>query len=317
MAKSNFDGIRFHNMDSEGNLIGDKFGYLAYWKWQLTRKSKPWPRKVKYKQYPKPEASSQDLKITYINHATFLIQINGINILTDPVYARGISPLKFFGPKRVHRPGVLFRHLPKIDYVLISHNHFDHMCIPTIKKLVKKHNPIFILGDGNARYIEKITYKFIQLRWDDSHKIAENLEFFFLRARHWSRRTPFDTNIALWGAFAIKSTTKNIYFAGDTGYGDHFVEAGQKFEKFDVALLPIGAYEPEYFMHEYHNNPSEAVQIHLDLNATVSIPMHFNTFKLSDEGIDEPLLKLNDELVKRGIPQNTFCVLEPGESKNC
>lgn len=283
-------------------------------KWRMFTERAEWPENVPITQKKVPQArtNSGELSLTFINHATALIQLDGINIITDPIWSKRTSPLSWVGPKRVRLPGVKFEDLPKIDIVIISHNHYDHMDLPTIKRLVVRDNPIILYGVGSDYYLgKKLAKNTVELDWNQSYQ-TNNLKITFLRSRHWSKRNLGDYNKCLWGAFAIEGT-KKVYFAGDTGYDDHFQEYAKKFGHADLSLIPVGAYEPRWFMKAAHINPEEAVQAHHDLKSRYSVGIHHSTFQLTDEGIDEPRLELQKALAKKPSPY-PFVVLENGDS---
>jgi L-ascorbate metabolism protein UlaG (beta-lactamase superfamily) len=252
-----------------------------------------------------------DLKIraSFINHATVLLQTQGLNFLTDPIWSDRASPVSFAGPKRVHPPGVAFKDLPKIDYVLISHNHYDHLDLETLKRLQKAFKPIFLVGLKVSNNLRSSLpdAKIIELDWGQFYEISKDKKIHFLPAQHWSARWPWDRNQTLWGAFAIETSGGNIYFAGDTGYGKHFKDAQKQFGKFKLALLPIGAYEPRNFMKYQHMNPEDAAQAARDLRAENSLGIHFGCFALATEGYGAPEQEL------AGLDAPHFQAINPGE----
>lgn len=222
------------------------------------------------------------------------------------------------GPKRIRNPGIAFENLPKIDVILISHSHYDHLDFATIKKIYDRDKPQIIVGLGVDKQIKRYGKKIIahSLDWYESKKITDDVEIFFTPAHHWSNRSLFDRNKSLWGSFVIKTTSGNIYFAGDTAYnkGTHFKEICKRFGPCKLALLPIGAYEPYWFMKSAHMNPRDAVMAHIDLKSKQSIAMHFGTFKLTDEACDDPPKHLAIALKKFNIDSESFRVLDHGES---
>jgi L-ascorbate metabolism protein UlaG (beta-lactamase superfamily) len=256
-------------------------------------------------------------KITFINHASFLLEFDGLNILTDPIWSERASPVNFAGPKRAYDPPIPIEKLPKIHVVLISHNHYDHLDVDTLLKLQKRDQPSFLLPLGDKVWLEKKGLNnVIELDWWEQHKFGD-VDITFTPAKHWSARGLFDRNRSLWGGFVVEIRNKKIYFAGDTGYGKHFKEIFDRYKKIDVALLPIGAYEPREFMQEQHLNPWEAVQAHLDLSSHFSFGMHFGTFQLADENQDAPLIelkkalehyKLSDNHFKAPLPLEEYCI---------
>ncbi len=291
-------------------------------KWRLTSERANWPDwiKTQYRKVISPKASDQ-LKATFVNHATVLVHMNGSYILTDPIWSERPSPVSFAGPKRVRNPGIKFHELPKIDAVVISHNHYDHFDIPTLKKLIDVHNPYILVGLNSSKVFKRNginTEKIVELDWEEEFKFMndknEEITITFLPAQHWSMRGPFDRNQMLWGAYLLQSNNHKVYFAGDTGYSPHFSKLQEQYGPVDLALLPIGAYLPRWFMRIAHLNPDDAVQAHIDLNATNSMAIHFGTFQLSDEGMYEPHFDLKKALRERGISKENFVLPRFGET---
>ncbi len=298
-----------------GQPIASK-SFFDVLKWKLKGSGEDWPDEITPPvAQTKPAPTSTDKGIvTFINHATFLVQIDGLNFLTDPIWSKRASPLSFAGPSRVHEPGVAFENLPKIDFVIISHNHYDHMDSETIRVLENKFSPIFIVPLANFEKMKSFgATKVIELDWWGSTKINPDFKVTLTPSQHWSARGLWDKCEALWGAFFIESKKIKIYFAGDTGYGPHFKEIFTKLGAPDLALLPIGAYEPRWFMKDAHMNPEEAVLAHIDLQVKHSIGMHFGTFKLSSEAIDTPLKDL--QMAKQKLSISNFTTLVPGASQ--
>lgn len=283
-------------------------------KWGITRNRGPWPRtRMKHPEIKPPVVTGeQNVNICYINHASILISTKHINILTDPIWSERASPFSFVGPKRIQDPGIRFSDLPRIDIVLISHNHYDHLDIPTLKQLHNKFNPLFIVPLANKKILQKHGIQKIQeLDWWQEKAIEDSV-ITLLPSQHWSSRTLFDRFKSLWGAYGILVNRKRIYFAGDTGYGKHFSEVYQHWGKPEVACLPIGAYEPRWFMHDNHMTPEEAVLAHLDLHASYSIAIHFGFWQLGDDGFEQPVIDLAHAIEKYEIDKNKFMVLPPG-----
>jgi L-ascorbate metabolism protein UlaG (beta-lactamase superfamily) len=290
-------------------------GFFDFIKWKLDGNSENWPDKVIppiVQAIPAP-APTDKMIVTFVNHSTFLIQVDGMNILTDPIWAKRASPFSFAGPRRVHAPGISFEALPHIDAVIISHNHYDHMDSETIKKLEDAFSPIFIIPLANAEKMKSFgAKKVVELDWWNSVNITAEIKITLTPARHWSGRTPYDKRESLWGSYYIVTKKERIYFAGDTAYGTHFAEIEKKMGAPNLALLPIGAYEPRWFMKSEHMNPEEAVLAHLDLHAKHSIGMHFGTFKLTNEAIDTPVKDL--QIAKEKLHVSNFETLVPGSS---
>ena len=285
---SNFDGKYFHN---ENNIHN---GVLVIFKWLLFRKPQAWSD-VTNNSYPKPKKRvfEKDFSITFINHATVLIQIAGTNILSDPIWSQRCSPVSFFGPKRIREPGVAFDDLPPIDLVIISHNHYDHLDLPTLEKLVKRDNPHIIVGLGIKKFLEKNNIKnTTELQWWQNISPNAGLNLWSVPAQHFSGRGLGDRNKTLWMGFVIESPYAKIYFAGDTGFGPHFSQIHERFGDIDIALLPIGAFRPVSVMQHMHMQPQEALKAAQILGARHSFGIHFGTFPLADDAQDEPVQEL-------------------------
>lgn len=307
-----FDGEKFFNPGVQVNK-----GLLQVLKWQWQGGKKDWPEWIPNQVKPQLDLkiSNQEASLTYVNHATHLIQLPGMTILTDPIFSKRASPFSWAGPKRHRDPGLSIEQLPQVDLVLISHNHYDHMDLPSIQEIAKRFNPTFLVPLGNKKIIEKAgAQKVIELDWWQHMEIGNGGKVHVVPVQHWSARTPFDTNECLWSGFVIQANGLNLYFGGDTGYGPHFVETKKRLGIMDVSILPIGAYEPRWFMKEQHMNPEEAIQAHLDLESQFSIGTHFGTFQLTNEGVDDPVLELKNGLKKAGISETVFISPQNGET---
>ncbi|MDX1960294.1 MAG: MBL fold metallo-hydrolase [Leptospiraceae bacterium] len=262
----------------------------------------------------KLKENSTKLSVTWIGHATTLVQVDGLNILTDPIWSERCSPVSFAGPKRYTPPGISIDDLPNIDIVVISHNHYDHMDIPTLKLLEKKFRPVFIVGLKNKKFLVKEGLTNVrEMDWWESINVR-NLKVTFTPTQHFSSRGVFDRDATLWGSYVLEGKKNKIYFAGDTGYSSSFKMIGEKFPEIDIAILPIGAYEPIWFMQPIHMSPKESVQSFLDLNAKYMVPMHYLTFVLTDEALDEPL-KITKELMQKNSSLDRLLDLKIGETK--
>jgi L-ascorbate metabolism protein UlaG (beta-lactamase superfamily) len=284
--------------------------------WGSLSQAQDWPAWVEVPQQQVPQARlASGLSVTFINHATFLIQLDGINILTDPVFSKRASPSQVVGPARVHQPGIAFDDLPPIDVILISHNHYDHLDEGTLRRFAAmERQPLVMAGLGNGALFEEFGLQHYQdLDWEQSIGFG-GVQFTFTECRHRSGRGLTDQMKTLWGAFVIHSASGSVYFGGDSGYGGHFKATGEKHGPFSLALLPIGAYEPRWFMADVHVNPQEAVQAHIDLQARRSIGMHFGTFQLTYEAIDQPVTDLVAARTEKGLDDSDFIILSPGES---
>jgi L-ascorbate metabolism protein UlaG (beta-lactamase superfamily) len=311
---NHFDGRRFHNLEPP-----EKRGFIDFLRWQLTSKRGRWNKWTDNKRgsVPPLRVNGRDLRVTFVNHATVLIQTEGLNILTDPVWSERVSPLTWAGPKRHRPPGLQFEELPPIDLVLISHNHYDHLDTRTLVRLRAEHRPRFVTGLGNraflnARGIRDVT----ELDWWEAAKLSDELSVTCVPAKHFSGRGLSDTDATLWCGYVVQGSGGNVYFAGDTGMGSHFVEINNRFGGFRLALLPIGAYLPRWFMHPVHLSPSEATELHHILKPRVSMAIHFGTFALGDDGEFEPVIKLREALHNREKTDSRFWVLEHGEGRD-
>ena len=310
----NYDGSKFFNPGAPR-----KAGFMTFLRWRLTGERGEWPegeRPNPYDAVPVDQVTGSYLTVTYIGHATFLIQTAGLNILTDPVFSDRASPFSFVGPKRTHKPGIQWDNLPKIDLVLISHNHYDHMDLPTLERLWERDKPRMIAPLGNdtiiQNYNEDIAVEAYD--WYDQVAINDQIVIHLDPMQHWSARGLFDRNKALWAAFTVETPDGNIYFSGDTGYGDgsYFKEARSRHGEFRFAILPIGAYEPRWFMGYSHMAPDEAMKAHFDLGAPPTVASHFDVFQLTDTPYGAAREELNK--LKKDFPEANFRVLEIGES---
>lgn len=254
--------------------------------------------------------------VTFINHASFLIQLSNFNILTDPIWSMRASPFSWIGPKRVREPGIEFDRLPKIDLVIISHNHYDHMDIPTLKLLDDKFKPTILVPIGNGKLLmEQGIQNVYEMDWWDEKKVSEHINITFTPARHFSARWLSDRNQSLWGSYMIKFDKYNVFFAGDTGYSSHFKEIREKLGEPDIAFLPIGAWETYEFMKPIHMNSEDAVRAHIDIGSKKSFAMHFGTFQMStNKSINQSAIDLKNALDDLKIDSNLFEVPTSGKT---
>ena len=248
----------------------------------------------------------------WIGHSTFLIKKDDLTILTDPIFSERASPFKRFGPKRLIPPALNINELPKIDVVTVSHNHYDHLDIRSLK-ILHELNPdiIFLIPKGDKNIFDKRNIKNVfEFEWWQNFMI-QNVEFTFTPVQHWSARGLFDKNDSLWGGWYIKNKDYSIYHAGDTGYSNDFITTKEKLGSPKYSFIPIGAYEPEWFMAASHVNPEDAIKIMLDLESEYSFGMHWGTFTLTDEDTIEPKIRLNEALKKANL--NNFKTIVPGQ----
>lgn len=308
-----FDGVRFFN---PGHSETDR-SVRDILRWKLKEKAAVWPRSVPVQQTV-PDARVPGLRATIVGHASVLIQAGGLNVLTDPVWSERASPVPFFGPRRVWAPGISFEALPKIDAVLLSHNHYDHMDMTTLRQLHIRHRPLMVTTLGNDAILRRAIQgvRVVAGDWWDRIDVGNGGEVTIIPAYHWSARTGRDRRMALWSGFMLSTLGGRAHFAGDTGYGDGriFREVRQRIGRPDLALIPIGAYAPRWFMSAQHTDPNEAVQILEDLEATRAVGIHWGVFQLTDERRDEPRQLLAEALARRGIAEGIFPPGEPGLS---
>jgi len=260
---------------------------------------------------------SKASNITWIGHATFLIQLAGLSILTDPNWSDRTGPVSFAGPPRLVDPGLKLEALPPIDLVVISHNHYDHLDLPSLKALAKR-NPEtrFLVPADNAELLNSVGILNVgEFNWGQTESVGD-LQIFCMPAQHWSRRSPLDGNESLWSSWSFVSGNKHLFFAGDTGYQTHFTAIKDTLGPPDVALLPIGAYEPVAMMKPAHLDPEEAVQAGLDLEAETIVSMHYGTFDLADEPLAEPPIRFYRAARQAGIAESRIWNLKIGETRS-
>ena len=310
-TSDHFDGARFSNI---APATRDK-SLRDLIRWRRTSRPGPWPSRVPAARVV-PDARSASTRITIVGHATALIQMRGLNLITDPIWSERASPLSFLGPKRVAPPGVAFDDLPRIDAVLLSHNHYDHLDTATLQRLVRRDDPLIVTPLGADAIVRRSIPKarLSSGDWWERRRLSADVEVTLLPAQHWSARGVFDRRMALWCGFALDAGGEIVYVAGDTGYGDGglFRVLRRRIGRPDLALLPIGAYAPRWFMADQHVDPDEAVTILLDLDARHALGMHWGVFPLGDEGRDEPREALTRALVERRIEPSRFVAAEPG-----
>ena len=300
-----------------GHRSAAKFADLM--KWQLNGQRAKWPRAMANAAHPPPpeRVEGKALALTWIGHSTVLLQTAGLNILTDPFLSERASPVQWAGPKRVRAPGLAVKQLPPIDIILLSHNHFDHMDLPALKQIALRHRPRIVTPLGNGRYMQNAMagLHIDELDWHGSLHSGDT-RLTLTPALHWSKRGFSDTNQTLWGAFVIETAGGVIYFAGDTGYGEGNTFRGirARFGTPRLSLLPIGAYEPRWFMKAHHMNPDDAAAAHIDLGSRTSIAIHHGTVQLTDEAIDAPAKALRVALAARNIDPAHFIVADIGQS---
>ncbi len=307
---TNFDGLHF----SDGREITK--GFKEFFQWQLQGGRESWPASFPTPPQDVPPARVDGIRVSHVGHATFLIQTGGINIITDPLFSERASPVQFAGPRRVNAPGITFGSLPKIDVILITHNHYDHLDLASVYRIVDRDKSRIITPLGNDAIIraKRPDIAVEAHDWGAKVVLSAGVETTLVPAYHWSARGAFDRRMALWASYVISSAAGKIYHIGDTGYHDgaFFREHGRDFGPFKLAILPIGAYEPRWFMSDNHMNPDEAVQVMRDLNAETAIGHHWGTFQLTNEGVERPREALGRAVQAAGLPAERFRASLPG-----
>jgi L-ascorbate metabolism protein UlaG (beta-lactamase superfamily) len=312
-TSDHFDGLRFHCPAEPPEKTGMELMWML-----LGKARKRWPALYPSPHIDKPPERVEALRLTLVGHSAVLLQISGLNILVDPLWSSRVSPVKFAGPKRVNEPGLAFHDLPPVDAVLVTHNHYDHLDRPTIERLWRKFRPRIIAPLGNDRIIRRYdpSIEVETYDWGEKTALSERLDVHLEPAFHWSGRGIRDRRMALWCAFVLTGLESVLYHVGDTAYGDGsiFRKIREKYGPPDVALLPIGAYEPRWFMAAQHVNPEEAVRIMQDCGAAQAFGHHWGTFRLTHEPIDAPAAELASALAEKRIPPEKFQPLRPGQS---
>jgi L-ascorbate metabolism protein UlaG (beta-lactamase superfamily) len=307
-----FDGVTFFSPGQPQ----DK-GLIELLRWQIGGGRKEWPQQFPSPFRDRPPASVAGLRAALIGHASWLIQTTGLNILTDPVFADRASPLSFAGPKRVNPPGIAFDDLPPIHAVLLTHNHYDHLDLDAIGRLWQRHRPRIVAPLGNHTII-RAAHPDIPVEtgdWGQSFDLGHGVTAHLEPAYHWSARGMNDRRMALWCAFVLTTPAGTIYHVGDTGYGDGriFTRVRERFGPPRLAILPIGAYEPRWFMQAQHMNPDDSVRAMQDVGAEQALGHHWGTFRLTNEGVEEPVQELAAALRAAAIPTERFKAFRPGE----
>ncbi|MBN1282934.1 MAG: MBL fold metallo-hydrolase [Proteobacteria bacterium] len=309
-----FDGRSFHNLPATPGL-----GFARFLRWSWTRKPGPWLERLDAEPGPPPPKSVEGgrLRVTFVGHSTLLIQTEGLNILTDPVWSERIGPASWIGIRRRRTPGIRFEELPRIDIVLVSHNHYDHMDMPTLARLAREHSPRFFTGLGNAATLKAAGIGGAsEMDWWDEAEISPGVKLAYVPARHFSSRSLCDRNRALWGGFVIAAPAGPIYFAADTGWGRHLANIRDRYGPPRLAALPIGAFLPAWFMQPMHLSPGQAIEAHRLLGSRVSIPIHYGTFRLGDDGQFEAIERLANALVSTPDLIRDFWMPDHGEGRD-
>jgi L-ascorbate metabolism protein UlaG (beta-lactamase superfamily) len=315
-ASDHFDGTRFFDPDGSPPK---SLSEVLRWQFGPDRKRAPWPdwAPSPHADTPPPRVPGDKVRLAFVGHASWLIQTAGLNILIDPVWSDRASPISFAGPKRHNAPGIAFDALPHIDIVLVSHGHYDHLDVATLSKLAAKFSPRVItpLGNDAAMRAAEAAIRAEGSDWHDRIELGNGLALTLVPTRHWSARGLFDRNKALWASFVLETPAGKLYIVCDSGYGDgkHFRRVAGAHGPLRLAILPIGAYEPRWFMRDMHMNPEDAVNALADCGAVQALAHHHGTFQLTDEAIDAPVAALAEALDAAKIPRERFVALQPGQ----
>lgn len=316
LVSDHFDGLTFFDPDgAPPRSLGEVL------RWQLGGRGQraDWPDWVPnpYADTPPQRVEGDNVRLSFVGHVSWLVQAGGLNILVDPVWSSRVSPVSFAGPKRHNDPGIAFEKLPKIDVVLVSHGHYDHLDIATLSRLAKNFAPRVVTPLGNDVTMRSAdsSIKAEAFDWHDRVELGGGIAVTLVPTRHWSARGMFDRNKALWASFVLETPAGKIYVVCDSGYGDggHFRRVAEKHGPLRLAILPIGAYEPRWFMRDQHMNPEDAVKALADCGAQAALGHHHGTFQLTDEAIDAPAKALVEALDAAKLPQERFVAMQPGQ----
>ncbi len=315
-VSDHFDGTRFFDPDG---VPPKPLTDLLRWQFGGGGQRAAWPDWVPspYSDIPPARVNGDKVRLSFVGHASWLVQTAGLNILVDPVWSVRVSPVSWAGPKRHNGPGIAFEALPKVDVVLVSHGHYDHLDVPTLSRLAEKFAPRVITPLGNDVTMREADQgiKAEGFDWHNRVELGDRVAVTLVPTRHWTARGLFDRNKALWASFVLETPAGKLYIVCDSGYGEgrHFRRVAEAHGPLKLAILPIGAYEPRWFMRDQHMNPSDAVKALADCGAERALAHHHGTFQLTDEAIDAPALALSEALDAAGVSRERFVVLKPGQ----
>ncbi len=313
-----FDGRAFHSLNTSNKFSDSypKINFLRLLLWLIFKPKNIWEyRQNRIKCIPEKRVDDEKIFATFVNHSTILLQTDGLNILTDPHWSKRASPFNFLGPERYRDPGIKFEDLPRIDYILISHNHYDHMDIMTLREIYNKYRPRIFVPLGNSAFLAKQGIIGAEdMDWWDKKTLKQNINLVSVPAEHFSSRAFSDRNKTLWCGFVLETGRGNIYFSGDTADGKFTEKIKEKYDKFILGFLPVSVWKPEWLMRSVHISPDDAFELHKKLKIDTTIGIHHGTFKLSDDGQEEGPDRVKF-LVKNSLPKIIdFRVLENGQT---
>jgi L-ascorbate metabolism protein UlaG (beta-lactamase superfamily) len=315
-SSDHFDGTQFFDPDG---VPPKSLRQLLRWQFGSDRQRRAWPEWAPspHADTPPERVRGDKVRLSFVGHASWLIQTSGLNILIDPMWSERASPVGWAGPKRHNDPGIAFDALPPIDIALVSHGHYDHLDLATLSKLAATFAPRVITPLGNDVTMRSADSEIRAeaFDWHNRVELGRGVAVTLVPIRHWSARGLFDRNKALWAGFVLETPAGKIFIVCDSGYGEgkHFRRVGQAHGPLRLAILPIGAYEPRWFMRDQHMNPSDAVQALADCGAEQALAHHHGTFHLTDEAIDAPVTGLHAALDEAKIPRERFVALKPGQ----
>ncbi|MES2498792.1 MAG: MBL fold metallo-hydrolase [Pseudomonadota bacterium] len=317
-ASAHFDGQRFFNPDRDAKpaVPSKGFGVSRIWQSATGQRPNRWPASIAVSPAKPPaRVDGTAMRVTWIGHATVLVQTQGLNILTDPIWSDKAGPWNLVGPTRTRAPGVRFEDLPRIDLVLVSHNHYDHLDLPTLTRLSQRDRPLIVTSLGNDALLKAHGIDAVGRDWDGRVAVRPGVSVIVERVHHWSTRWRSDYDRALWSGFTVALPGGNIFFAGDTGWGDGSWPAqAARHGPFRLAILPIGAYHPREVFGRHHIDPGQSVEAFRILGAKRALGVHWGTFQLTDEGADAPPIELAAQLKAAGIAPDRFVTTEPGQA---
>ncbi|HKO69604.1 MAG TPA: MBL fold metallo-hydrolase [Bradyrhizobium sp.] len=311
-----FDGRQFFDPDG---APPKSLRQVLRWQFSRDRRRQAWPKWAPSPHADTPPARVEGgrVRLSFVGHASWLIQTSGLNMLIDPIWSERASPIRWAGPKRRNDPGIAFDALPPIDAVLVSHGHYDHLDVATLSRLAARFSPRVITPLGNDISMRKAdrAIRAETFDWHERIELSSSVALTLVPTRHWTARGLFDRNRALWASFVLETPAGKIYIVCDSGYGDgkHFRRVAQTHGPLRLAILPIGAYEPRWFMRDQHMNPADAVMALGDCGAEQALAHHHGTFQLTDEAIDAPVSALHAALDEAKIPRERFVALKPGQ----